>query len=217
MASNLLFLGQVFLLVSLVKTIPIFKTQNSDFESTVELCKNIAIGLSLNEQAKQIRDFRLDMRKSDFPFDMRLGQDKADFADDFESDILTRTLQEREQLGTNNGDTDNVYDDVNLAFEKCLKDYISEESSAQSKQELSEALSQFSNDIKVANSDFKSFLSSQDFESPAKRSRALSLNPTGWRKRRSDPDDEERLKRFMRNMHELFEKRQRLQFNPTGW
>ena len=56
-----------------------------------------------------------------------------------------------------------------------------------------------------------------------KRGDRLSLNPSGWRKRRDtisdsynggDRNDEE----FLRNMRQLYEKRRRrLQFNPTGW
>ena len=48
---------------------------------------------------------------------------------------------------------------------------------------------------------------------------SVALNPTGWRKRRSDRkrESEEGARAVIRNMQELLEKRQRLQFNPTGW
>lgn len=55
-------------------------------------------------------------------------------------------------------------------------------------------------------------------ESP-KRNSDLSLNPTGWRKRRSSRNDDETesMRHFLQNMREILEKRERLQFNPTGW
>ena len=48
---------------------------------------------------------------------------------------------------------------------------------------------------------------------------SLTLNPTGWRKRReTSKENDEEYETFLRNMSQLLEKRRRrLQFNPTGW
>ena len=54
-----------------------------------------------------------------------------------------------------------------------------------------------------------------------KRGDRLSLNPSGWRKRRDTFAYRARNHRnneeFLLNMRQLYEKRRRLQFNPTGW
>ena len=55
-----------------------------------------------------------------------------------------------------------------------------------------------------------------------KRGDRLSLNPSGWRKRRDTFTHRNGRSRnnedFLRNMRQLYEKRRRrLQFNPTGW
>ena len=210
MAGQLVYVGFVCLMANVVRTIPVFQPQATDLDSTVQLCKEVAL-----------ETFLSDRLYNDFRFDMRKGTDQLTLPERIETDsLLVRTLLGKDDM-VNKDDSDVNGDEISAAFgsafEKCLQEYVSRESSSRLSQDNMNSYSPADSDDKIVNTDLEKFLNSENISNTVKRTGSLALNPTGWRKRRSGPGDDERLQRFMRNMHELLQKRQRLQFNPTGW
>ncbi|KAK3605784.1 hypothetical protein CHS0354_033986 [Potamilus streckersoni] len=70
--------------------------------------------------------------------------------------------------------------------------------------------------IKIPATDHGEMMKIEDFPL-ANNKRELALNPTGWRRKRETDYKRQKLLEFLQNMRQLLEKREDLEFNPTGW
>lgn len=213
METTLLYFCIVHLMTYMASSSPVYQPKSAtDIDSTFKFCKEITLETFLTDKWQFFTDDQ---------FDMRTGTNQPALSGLLMSDsVLMRNLLEKESVD-NTLDNSVQADDINKAFrvalEKCLHEYMSQNAETNPISDDVNRYSQLNSDGKLVNPDLEAYLNSESFGNTAKRTHSLTLNPTGWRKRRSDPYGDERLQRFMRNMHELLEKRQRLQFNPTGW
>lgn len=208
MTPSWLLFGYFYVLISVAKTLPTFQLQSTDLDQAEGICKDVAIATLLTDPSSNYDNFRLNVDKEN---------DEVGFSDSLQNEnVLTRTLIEKDRLKNieRNVERERMFKEFSTAFENCLKSFLSK---SVSDQERVSGYTPENVDSKLVNSDLQSILSEENSGNAVKRTSSLALNPTGWRKRRSFPYEDERLRRFMRNMHELFEKRQRLEFNPTGW
>ncbi|XP_052785064.1 uncharacterized protein LOC128220627 isoform X2 [Mya arenaria] len=198
-------------IITITQSLPTRSTTSGDVIEVLEYCDVMALNDVIKlKSSPDDRDVGILDNMIDYPLNPYI-----------DNDMVQRYIDVKRRNVYGDDYSEKHNDEYDLAFKNCLEKVVSES--------LRETLFNVNaeND-KTRNEDFDRFdvdgyeNGKDDAERTVnvKRNRnriSAALNPTGWRKRRSDSTQETEDDRFMRNVQELLEKRQRLQFNPTGW
>lgn len=205
-------LGYCYILVTVIQVVPLEAAATHNVRRVIEVCHARALGDVIKERVTSLESD--DLKK-----------------DQYDNDILERLtnsfIDQNSNIGVNNVPFEidvhrNTLSDKTIyiyrtSLKNCINRLLTERESDEIEEWTDTYNKQFSeNDINGLLSE------SQKVINDVKRFKdrhSVALNPTGWRKRRSDREreSEEGAREMIRNMRELLEKRQRLQFNPTGW
>lgn len=209
-------LANIYFLAYYVAAIPVYNTQSTSLDDVYEFCNSAALNKFISQTSYPLSNFLLGMRS---------GPDENSFLESL-SRKTEGTFSENE-YGTYLGEKKNVnkidndiqlqdlFDTINDLRKACIFEYISEKRSTQNMKKDTEKL-QLLDSNNYAGRGFKELLDARTVSDSAKRD-AIGVNPTGWRKRRSNSINKDDMAKFLRNMKELLQKREKLSFNPTGW
>lgn len=210
MERPLTFMTCVCYLAFCVTAIQIYNGEKASLENVYDMCNSVAIHRAISGSPDKLSDLLLNLRNANDvnEFLFALSQSDNDFGEMIGKEL--NIVGKDSQLGE-------IMNTVNDLHKACLVEYISGKRSSDNIQKEAQQYQAFDFD-NLKRKDFISTKSGRLTES-LKRNQVIGLNPTGWRKRRSDQRDPETedLTKFIRNMRELLEKREKLSFNPTGW
>lgn len=200
----------VYYLAICVTAIQIYNGEKASIENVYDMCNSVAINRAISGSPDKLSELLLSLRNANDvnAFLFALSQSDNDFGEMFGKELTVVGKEDKHR---------ELIKSVNDLQKACLIEYISGKRSSDNEQKDAEQYQAFDFD-NLKRKDFISTKSGRLTES-LKRNQVIGLNPTGWRRRRSDQRDPETedVSKFIRNMRELLEKRERLSFNPTGW
>ncbi|XP_045199535.2 uncharacterized protein LOC123553886 [Mercenaria mercenaria] len=202
----------IYYLAFYVAAIPIYNTEKTSLQDVYNKCNSAAANKVIFDSAEPPSNFLLDMRNENDVNAIIVALTRND--DNNISDVFGKKLSLLDQ----DLRLKQLLDTMNDLRRECIFEYISEKRPTKNMKKDAEKFENLDPD-NFSDLGIKELLSTNNgyISESVKRNRAIGLNPTGWRKRRSDSRDTEDLTKFLRNMRELLEKRERLSFNPTGW
>lgn len=202
----------IYYLAFYVTATPVYHGDITSLDDIYDLCNSEAINRIISDSSDQLPDFRSSMRNENDANAILYSLSRR------EGNELAGAYGNKISVIGKNNQLRDVLDTVNALRKSCIFEYISQKRSQDKVKKDAEQYESLSSDnfSDLRRTDSRSVESGQ-FSDSVKRNRAIGLNPTGWRKRRSDSKEPEDLSKFLRNMRELLEKRERLSFNPTGW
>jgi hypothetical protein len=200
-------------LVFYVAAHPVYNSEKDSLQDVYDRCNSAAANKVILESAELPSNFLLDIRNENDIKAIVVALTRND--DNNISDMLGKKLN----LIDEDLRRKHLQDSISDLRRACIYEYISEKRPTTNMKKDAEKFEALDPD-NFSDLGIKELLStdSNQLRESVKRNRAIGLNPTGWRKRRSDSSrDTEDLDKFLRNMRELLEKREKLSFNPTGW
>lgn len=206
-------LTTVLYLAFYVAAHPIYNTEKESLQDVYDMCNSAAANKVIFESAELPSNMLLDLRNENDVKAIVVALTRNE--DNNISDVLGKKFDfldedlRRKQL----------QDTISDLRKACIYEYISEKRPSDNMKKDAEKFEALDPE-NFSDLGIKELLSSDDrqISESVKRNKAIGLNPTGWRKRRSDSSrDTDDLNKFLRNMRELLQKREKLSFNPTGW
>lgn len=208
-------LATIYFLAYCVAALPVYNTHATSLDDVYELCNSAALNKLISQTSYPPSNFLLGMRSG--PGDNSFLESLSRKTEDtFSENDFGNFLNEKNVNKISNDiQLQDVFDTINDLRKTCIFEYISEKRSTQNMKKDAEKL-QILDSNNFADRGFKELFDARTVSDSAKRG-DIGVNPTGWRKRRSDSSNRDDVAKFLRNMKELLKKRDKLSFNPTGW
>ncbi|KAL4220090.1 hypothetical protein ACF0H5_020501 [Mactra antiquata] len=208
--ENYLQLACLFYFLTIeVSAFPTDNSKLSTYSDVNLLCKTFAMRQLLQDDTFS--------NVKDFPLRMRTDTDLSKYGGDLSAELSNQVYSLENSVANEKGFED-VAERIERMREDCMTLYASAKQRADMKTKKDAENLEVIESENFTDGGLKELLGRTGLNESPKRNSDLGLNPTGWRKRRSGRNrDDEEMEEFLQNMRQILKKRERLQFNPTGW